>query len=381
MKKIFYIGVIGLLLFELANVYFIMPMPGSQQMNSIDLAYFLHQWRWAFRAIFGVLIVLGAQAAFQGSKILSIAAALVLLVVIYQANFVMAADAMFLQPEKLTMRQVSDNQVDTGRLVLGIEHQGEAKAYPIEYLGYHHQVVDTIAGKPVIVTYCTVCRTGRAFEPIVNGKVEQFRLVGMDHFNAMFEDKSTKSWWRQVTGEAIAGKLKGQVLPELSSTQMSLQQWVNLYPNTWIMQPDTTFHEEYDSTYEVGRLTGMLTRRDTLSWQDKSWVVGVSFGQESKAYDWNNLEQERIIYDILDNKPIAIILAPDNKSFVALQRQNELQQFAWRNDTLYDQQHGNGYNLMGKSYDSSVPDLKKINAYQEYWHSWRTFHPATKRDD
>ena len=35
-------GVIaGALLVELANVYFIMPMPGSQRMNSIDLAYFL----------------------------------------------------------------------------------------------------------------------------------------------------------------------------------------------------------------------------------------------------------------------------------------------------------------------------------------------------
>ena len=42
MKKIFYIGVLGFGLFEILNVYFIMPMPGSQQMNSIDLAYFLH---------------------------------------------------------------------------------------------------------------------------------------------------------------------------------------------------------------------------------------------------------------------------------------------------------------------------------------------------
>ncbi len=49
MKKLFWIGLIGLLLFEIANVYFIMPMPGSQQMNSIDLAYFLYKWRWAFQ--------------------------------------------------------------------------------------------------------------------------------------------------------------------------------------------------------------------------------------------------------------------------------------------------------------------------------------------
>ena len=101
-------------------------------------------------------------------------------------------------------------------------NNGEAKAYPIQFLGYHHQVQDTVGGKPMMVTYCTVCRTGRVFEPVVNGKHEKFRLVGMDHFNAMFEDVTTKSWWRQVSGEAITGKLKGQQLPEVHSTQTSL---------------------------------------------------------------------------------------------------------------------------------------------------------------
>lgn len=59
-----------------------------------------------------------------------------------------------------------------------------------------------------MVTYCTVCRTGRVYSPMVNGKLETFRLVGMDHFNAMFEDASTKSWWRQSNGDCIAGPLK-----------------------------------------------------------------------------------------------------------------------------------------------------------------------------
>jgi hypothetical protein len=67
-----------------------------------------------------------------------------------------------------------------------------------------HQVRDSINHIPVMVTYCTVCRTGRIYNPIVNGKAETFRLVGMDHFNAMFEDATTKSWWRQSTGECIA---------------------------------------------------------------------------------------------------------------------------------------------------------------------------------
>ena len=55
MRRLFALGVTGLLLTELANVYFIMPMPGSQQMRSIDAAYAVYRWRWELRAIFGVM--------------------------------------------------------------------------------------------------------------------------------------------------------------------------------------------------------------------------------------------------------------------------------------------------------------------------------------
>ena len=58
MKKIFWLGLIGLLVFEVLNVYFIMPMPGSQDMNSIDAAYFLNKWRWVFRGLFVVMILI-----------------------------------------------------------------------------------------------------------------------------------------------------------------------------------------------------------------------------------------------------------------------------------------------------------------------------------
>lgn len=379
MKKIFYIGIISFVFFEIANVYFIMPMPGSQEMNSISVAYFLYTWRWVFRLFFAALILTGFKTAFQSSKIFPLISIFLVAGITYAANFIMAADAMFLQTQHLKMSPVTGNSVDTSRLVLGIEFNGQAKAYPIQYLGYHHQVQDTIAEKPFLITYCTVCRTGRVFEPIVNGKKEVFRLVGMDHFNAMLEDHTTKSWWRQATGEAIAGPLKGQTLPEWNSSQMTLQKWLSIYPNSQIMQADPAFQAEYDSlgNYEGGRRSGKLTRRDSLSWQDKSWIVGVIVGKESKAYDWNTLENKRIIYDNLDNQPFALILSQDNKSFFALQRNSNEQRFVLQQDTLLDGQ--NRYLLTGVSLNPLLPNLTKIKAYQEYWHSWRTFHPATKR--
>jgi hypothetical protein len=327
------------------------------------------------------MIVLGLKHAFSSKQWLPVASLLVLSGIIYATNFYMAADAMFYQPKTLSVINSRENIVEKDKLIIGVTHEGQAKAYPIQYLGYHHQVRDSIGSKPIMVTYCTVCRTGRVFEPIVNGKMEDFRLVGMDHFNAMFEDKTTKSWWRQATGEAITGSSKGQKLPEFPSVQTTLDKWIALYPHTLVMQPDVYFQVEYDSmrTYEQGRLTGKLTRRDTASWQKKSWVVAVALGKSSKAYDWNLLQKERILYDMIDNKPIAVILSNDSSSFVVLERLDKDQVFILENDTLKSKD--NIYNFVGESVTLPGNDLKRINAYQEYWHSWQTFHPLTEKYD
>ena len=195
MKKLFYIGLLGLILFELAHVYFIMPLPGSQEMNSIDIAYFLNTWRWFFRIMFGIMAVSGVKSAFKSTKIAAILSIVLVASGVYIINFNMSADTMFYAPSNMNLKNVTDNKVEKNRLIVGITYNNEAKAYPIQYIGYHHQVRDSIGGKPVMITYCTVCRTARVYEPLVKGQLETFRLVGMDHFNALFEDKTTQSRW------------------------------------------------------------------------------------------------------------------------------------------------------------------------------------------
>ena len=378
MKKLFWIGFTGLLLFEMANVFFIMPMPGSQRMNSIDLAYLLYGWRWIFRILFLIMMVAGFFLSQWQRKWVLLFPIGFLIALVYMANFKMAADHMFHKTNHLVLASAASNKVDSNRLVIGIEINGHAKAYPIQFLGYHHQVMDTVDGKPVMVTYCTVCRSARVYEPIVNGRQEEFRLVGMDHFNAMFEDKTTKSWWRQETGEAIAGKLKGYKLPETYSVQTSLGKWLQLHPNSLVMQEDVSFKDSYDSTfkYESGKSKSSLTGTDSLSWKEKSWVVGIEVGNETKAYDWNRLKTERIIYDKIDDVPLLLVLAGDNKSFFALERSAENERFILNKDTLISGQQK--YRIDGSAIDGGA-DLSPLPAYQEFWHSWRTFHPTTKK--
>src|ERR1017187_225582 len=378
--KEFYLGLAGLALFEALKVYFIMPMPGSQGIESLGMAYFLHTYRWVFRVGFLIAIALGSGVFLRGRKWLPALAASGTIVVVWLINFEMTAERMFRQPAKLALRARGDNSVGEDSIVLGIERNGETKAYPIRFLVYHHQVQDSIGGGPVIVTYCSVCRTGRVFEPIVDGRLQKFRLVGMDHFNAMFEDASTNSWWRQATGEAVTGPLKGALLPEIDASQLSLREWFKLHPTSLVMQPDEASRSEYDpkGKFERGESTGKLTRTDSASWKDNSWVVGIQIASASKAYDWNRLKAQRVINDRVGNVPVVLVLAADQRNFAAFVRTDAGLIFKLNGDVL--SANGQSFDLSGRNLTGSGQPLKEMNAHQEFWHSWRTFHPGTLRD-
>lgn len=378
MKKLFYFGLIGLLIFEVLNVYFIMPMPGSQRMNSISLAYFLYSARWVLRSVFGLSLLFGYIKAKWNRRWVPLIPAVIIGIMIWFMNFRMSADHIFYKPKTLTFSDAAHNREEAERLVLGVEINGKTKAYPIRFLGYHHMVQDTIDGNPVLVTYCTVCRTGRVYEPVVNGKGETFRLVGMDHFNAMFEDVTTGSWWRQESGEAVTGKMKGTKLKQLFFTQTTLGEWLQLHPQSLIMQEDPAYADHYNPgfKYENGTIKSSLVGTDSLSWKDKSWVVGIENGNLVKAYDWNMLKSKRMIDDHSGENRTIIVLAKDNKSFFAFSLPADDHVITFTDDIISYNDHR--YRIDGTGIDTSA-SLKKVLAYQEFWHSWRTFHPNTLR--
>ncbi len=382
-------GILFLLILEIAKVYFIMPFPGSQKLDSVWFAYFLNNHIWWLR-ILGITITVSPFLHFivngrVWQKILLVLIFIAYAIIIYFFNFRFLADKMFYQPKQTKYISAENDTTNRDKLIIGIATNKEARAYPIEIIGYHHQVQDTIDKESIIITYCTVCRTGRVLKPYVDGVKEEFRLVGMDHFNAMFEDASTKSWWQQATGIAIAGKQKGKQLPEYPSKQMRLGDWLALYPKTKILQPDTSFTKQYADLkgYDMGTIKGKLEHRDSLSWQPKSWVVGIHIRGKSKAYDWNDLIKEKIIHDSLDGTPLLITIEPNEKTFYVSNRtfNGESLQFVRGStkEVMEDTKTHSIWKLNGNCiagiYQGS--QLLHPQAYQEFWHSWQYFHPNT----
>ena len=386
--------VIVLLLFlflaEVLRVYLVMPFPGSQHNNTVDIAYWISRHMMWIRILLcsaiGIALFRTLKTGKAWEKICLSLALSGYIVVAILFNFRMEADAIFRQPSNKTFVPVAET-MDKTKLVIGVEINGEAKAYPIQLIGYHHQVMDTVGNEPVIITYCTVCRTGRVYSALVGGRQESFRLVGMDHFNAVFEDETTKTWWQQATGEAIAGPLKGSWLKEIPSRQLTVDSWMRQYPNSVVMAPDSLYDERYFrlEDYDRGTMQSSLVKRDYRAWQPKSWIVGVKNNAASMAYDWNDLVKQRVIQDSLEGQPIVLAMETDTTSFHVYDRRvnGAILQFntTTTDNRLTDQSTNSVWNMDGLCIAGPLKgqQLSPVQAYNEFWHAWQNFQTNVKR--
>lgn len=385
----------GLLLFlvpMLLRVYLLSPLPGSQDLEAIDTAYILEKILLPSQ-ILGIILMIGPilNALLNGSRIKRMATVFLCVFMVgayFISTFKMSAEKIFQEPRDKRFAAVGENKVPLDRYVIGVVNNGEAKAYPVQYIAYHHKVQDSVGGMPVLVTYCSMCRTGRVFDPIVDGTYQRFRLVGARHYNALIEDESTGSWWYQATGEAAIGPKTGARLKNIPYEQMTLRAWIEAHPNTLIMQPDPSFADMYQQleNYDLAReMEPDSTTGEIRKWGMASWVVGVESGDAAKAFDWNDLLKARVINDKVGATPVVVALENDTLSYHVWNRALDGATLEFKLDSagrgIRDIATASLWNWSGQCIEGSYQGkrLTPVQAHQEYWHSWRTFHPKTEQ--
>lgn len=385
---LFWLALFFLFIPGLVHAYLLMPFPGSQNLEAIKLCYYIEKVIIPVR-ILGAFILLGyAFYFFSESRKKKIILPIVLvagLATLYVTEIQFKAEEMFKEPLRASYVNIFKNKVPQNYLVVGVVNNGVAKAYPIIYLGYHHKIQDDVGGMPVMVTYCTMCRTGRVFSPVIDGKRENFRLVGARHYNAVIEDQATHTWWYQATGEAAVGIKQGQKLTEIPYQQATLAAWLERYPRSLILQPEAQFKadyadlKKYDVTQPLDKDSNIVNK-DTLV--RKSWVVGIDLNGQAKAYDWRQLLKARVFNDVVGNTPLLVTIKNDKQTFQAWNTSVDGKALHFKS-TSADQLADIETNSMWDNNGLCISGINKgkqlaaIQAYQEYWHSWKNFHPKT----
>ncbi len=137
--------------------------------------------------------------------------------------------------------------------VIGLEVGGDARAYPIRILIWHEIVNDTIAGKPVAVTYCPLCNSAIVFDRTVKGRVLDFGTTGkLRNSDLVMYDRQTESWWQQFTGEAIVGVMLGSELKMLPARLESYREFKARHPAGKVLQPVENARRPYGTNPYTG---------------------------------------------------------------------------------------------------------------------------------
>jgi Protein of unknown function (DUF3179) len=137
--------------------------------------------------------------------------------------------------------------------VLAVSIGDETRAYPLQILVWHELVNDVIAGRPVLVTYCPLCNSALAFDRRLGGRTLTFGTTGLlRRSDLVMYDRQTESWWQQLGGEAIVGRLTGRRLRPLETEILSWREFRRSHPTGEVLSRHTGFDRDYGRTPYAG---------------------------------------------------------------------------------------------------------------------------------
>ena len=280
----------------------------------------------------------------------------------------------------------------------------QARFYPLRVLTRHEIVNDRFGDRPVTVTYCPLCNTAVAFDPVVNGTYLRFGVSGLlRNSDLVMWDLETTSLWQQITGEPLVGTYAGESsLAYLPSAIVAFSEFAASHPDGCVLGPDQAFgmsyginpYSGYSSSSQPFLFDGPLDERLPAL----SRVVGVNINNEDKAYPFEELAAVRVINDMVDEVPIVVLwgaahtadaldnsVIPDGRpigtgvAFVSVTPQGALTFHRAADDLFTDEQTGSTWNLLGRAIDGPLAgaQLEFAPHRNEFWFAWHAFFGAT----
>ena len=286
--------------------------------------------------------------------------------------------------------------------VIALELDGEAKAYPLQILIWHEIVNDALAGVPVAVTYCPLCNSAVVFNRSIGASVLDFGVSGnLRNSDLIMWDRQTESWWQQLTGEAIAGKLAGAQLRFVPAQIVSWETFADEYPNGLTLDRPgfsraygSNPYARYDADPESQPF--LFTSSADPRLPPKERVAAVEINGDAVAFPYSRLAEERVVYYDVGGEAIVVFFrfgtttALGDRSiangadvgatgvFRPVLDGRRLT-FTPGSDGFTDEETGSVWSVLGKAVSGPLAgrQLSRISAQDHLWFAWAAFKPHT----
>jgi hypothetical protein len=276
-------------------------------------------------------------------------------------------------------------------LVIGLEFNGEARAYPVRIMSLHEVVNDTVGGQPVLITWCPLCYSALVFDRVVDGRELTFGVSGyLYNNNLVMYDHQSNTFWSQLLAQAIRGAYRGQTLSVLPSQLTSWKEWMAVYPETSVMSAEKLGHNAsevidpysgYYTTSSAG-IMGWREKNDVLAVKDL--VVGLVVGEQVKAFPLEAVREQGAINDQLMG--LAFVLVYDQTLDTVSAFHREVSDLILTFDlseegVIVDHETKSAWDLQtGLAVEGKLQGQKLVRmaAPLVFWFAWNDLHPSSE---
>jgi len=144
------------LVIVLTPVFLIMPFK-AQTPRTMEISYLMRRWSPWLTIFASLLIITVAVKLWIGGRWFGRIALVILLLPVLGATWLARQNHFLWMFNPLTnpaYAKIADaGFVNDDDRLLAVTINGEAVAYPIKFMGYHHVVQDTVGGTPIAATY------------------------------------------------------------------------------------------------------------------------------------------------------------------------------------------------------------------------------------
>ena len=140
----------------IAPVWIIQPFK-PQTARGLEISFWLRRWSPVATLIAMAVVLILIARLWRGSRWWSKTVLVIIILPLLAATWLARKNHFewMFHPLANSAYTKADNAVFVGDsdMVLAVTNNGEAVAYPVRLMAYHHVVQDTVGGTPIVATY------------------------------------------------------------------------------------------------------------------------------------------------------------------------------------------------------------------------------------
>ena len=203
-------------------------------------------------------------------------------------------------------------------------------------------------------------------------------------------DHQTRSLWSQFLRKGVSGVLTGTELEVVPVTQTTWEAWLELHPDTIMLDKQGLYrHDNYTSYYLSGR-TGVLGESKTdARLGRKELVVGVEIDGRRKAYPFNALRRAPVVNDLVADHARLVYFDDPTGTALVYDRTVDGRTLTFRLDgepkgaltKLVDDETGSRWTAFtGLAISGQLKGkrLERALSHLSFWFAWTDWNPDTE---